>query len=182
MHSDDDVEYISLAQKVENSDLIIAGTILQSKSGKISLLIQSVLKGTFSDDIFEIQDKELDNGCYEEALKTYINSGDLAILFLTQKRDTYLIEYGWNVIKYENKIDYSNDVNVILQDLQAGQKKRKREAVETQEVTPAIVSALIEERNSLLHGGIVTRKKAKRAAEIDIELGDAHNLAVTYKK
>lgn len=157
--SEDDVEHIPLAQKVVDSDLIIVGTIFRSELGTFSLLVQSVLKGAFSEAIFEIQDKELDNGCYEEALSAYMNSGDLAIIFLTQKENTCLIEYAWNVIRYKNKGDCSKDVNVILQDLKTGQKKPKREPVEAQEITSAIVSALIEERNSLLQGGILTRKK-----------------------
>ena len=180
--SDDDVENIPLSQKIVDSDLIIVGTILQSESGKFSLLVQSVLKGAFSEAIFEIQDKELDNGCYEEALSAYMDSGDLAIIFLTQKGNTYLIEYEWNVIRYKNKGDCSKDVNAILQDLKIGEKKRKREIAEAQEMTPAIVSALIEERNSLLQGGVVTRKKTKRVAEIDMELKDVRALSATHKK
>lgn len=175
MTSDDDVGYISLTEKVASSDLIIAGLISQSKTGEFFLSVNHVLKGTFSDAILKIQDKELDNGCYEQPLNECISNGELAIILLIKEESTYLIKYSWNIIKYENQKDYVKDISLVLKESQTEQRKRKRETTKTQEVTSAIMSSLIEERESLLQGGRLTRSKTRRMAEIDKKLKDSDN-------
>ena len=135
----------TLTERMRDSDLIIAGTINKSKAGNFTVLIEQVLKGNFAKNIFTIQDKAIDNGCYDEALAKHIKRGDFVMLFLVRKENQYLIEAEWNIVKYTNKNDhgYRKDSGYIKQSLQSSDNKRKRASAESQDNTTTTVSLLM---------------------------------------
>lgn len=158
----------TLAERMQGSDLIIAGTIDKSTAGDFTVLVEHVLKGNFSKNIFTIQDKDIDNGCYDEALAKYIKAGEFVMLFLVRKGNHHLIDAEWNIVKYTNKNahDYRKDAGYIKKSFQSNENKRKRGLVESQDDIATTVFLLMEERSSLFRS-VLTRGRAKRVKEID---------------
>lgn len=158
----------TLAELLHDSDLVITGKVNKLTVDDFSVSIDYVLKGSFAETIFKIHDHELDNGCYEEPLAKYLQGEEFVIIFLTQKEGVYRINDEWNLIKCENQNDYTKKNGEIRQILRTGENKRKRE--NSEKAATDLTNVELMEQRGFLAQGILTRKKAKRIQEIDMEL------------